>query len=100
MLSRRHLRIKVLQALYGAEENSTTSVGVKEKNLFSVLDDKGRVVLFMAEKNKLTGIQFDDSFQINDSLSIPFNPKELKKMSIGIFLLLLKSFAVRFNTPS
>ena len=36
MLSRRHLRIKVLQALYGAEENSTTSVGVKEKNLFNV----------------------------------------------------------------
>lgn len=52
----------------------------KEKNLFSVLDDKGRVVLFMAEKNKLTGIQFDDSFQITDSISIPFNPKELKKM--------------------
>lgn len=39
MLSRRHLRIKVLQALYGAEENSTTSVGVKEKNLFKSIDN-------------------------------------------------------------
>jgi N utilization substance protein B len=39
MLSRRHLRIKVLQALYSAEENSTTSVGVKEKNLFKSIDN-------------------------------------------------------------
>ena len=45
MLSRRHLRIKVLQALYGAEENSTTSVGVKEKNLFkSIVGDKDLTV--------------------------------------------------------
>ncbi|MDP2161398.1 MAG: hypothetical protein Q8K02_13015, partial [Flavobacterium sp.] len=52
----------------------------KEQNLFSVADNTGATTLFLADKTKLTGIQFDESFRIKDSLSIAFNPKELKRM--------------------
>lgn len=53
---------------------------LKEKSLFTVVDDQENVTLFMVDKNKLTGYQLDASFQIKDSLTIPFNPKEFKGM--------------------
>lgn len=38
MLSRRHLRIKVLQALYGSLKDETESIGAGEKALFKSID--------------------------------------------------------------
>lgn len=46
MLSRRHLRIKVLQSLYGTIKDDTISIGILEKNLFKSIDKIYELFLF------------------------------------------------------
>jgi len=59
---------------------SFKSNDTEEKDVFSIIDDSNNATLFISNKTKIDAYQFNESFQVKDSLSTDVNTKELKKI--------------------